>query len=71
MLNAKPTSPPASVVAMMGLAPNAEAFHIGRLRHFERAPFSYEEAFYPSTLAGKSPSSICATRPFCMSCVIA
>jgi GntR family transcriptional regulator len=47
VLDAKPTSPPASVVAMMGLAPNAEAFHIGRLRHFEKEPLSYEEAFLP------------------------
>jgi GntR family transcriptional regulator len=53
VLNAKPTSPPASVVAMMGLAPNAEAFHIGRLRHFERAPFSYEEAFLPLDIGRK------------------
>ena len=47
VLDAKPTSPPISVVAMMGLAPNQEAFHIGRLRHFEKQPFSYEEAFLP------------------------
>jgi GntR family transcriptional regulator len=47
VLDAKPTSPPASVVAMMGLASNAEAFHIGRLRYFEREPLSYEEAFLP------------------------
>ena len=53
VLNAKPTSPPASVVAMMGLAPNAEAFHIGRLRYFEQAPFSYEEAFLPLDIGKK------------------
>ena len=47
VLDTKPTSPPASVMAMMGLAPNAEAFHIGRLRHFEKEPLSYEEAFLP------------------------
>jgi GntR family transcriptional regulator len=47
VLDAKPTSPPISVVTMMGLAPNQEAFHIGRLRHFEKQPFSYEEAFLP------------------------
>lgn len=53
VLTAKPTSPPASVVAMMGLAPDAEAFHIGRLRHFEKAPFSYEEAFLPLDIGKK------------------
>jgi DNA-binding GntR family transcriptional regulator len=47
VLGAKPTSPPASVMAMMGLASNAEAFHIGRLRYFEKEPLSYEEAFLP------------------------
>jgi DNA-binding GntR family transcriptional regulator len=47
VLDAKPTSPPASVMAMMGLAGNAEAFHIGRLRYFEKEPLSYEEAFLP------------------------
>ena len=53
VLTAKPTSPPASVVAMMGLAPDAEAFHIGRLRHFEKTPFSYEEAFLPLDIGKK------------------
>ena len=45
VLNAKPTSPPASVVAMMGLAPNAEAFHIGRLRHFETGAVLLRRSF--------------------------
>ena len=37
----------------MGLAPDAEAFHIGRLRHFEKTPFSYEEAFLPLDIGKK------------------
>jgi GntR family transcriptional regulator len=53
VLDAKPASPPASVVAMMGLVPAAEVFHIGRLRHFEKAPFSYEEAFLPLDIGKK------------------
>jgi GntR family transcriptional regulator len=53
VLDAKPTSPPISVVTMMGLVPNQEVFHIGRLRHFEKEPFSYEEAFLPLDLGKK------------------
>lgn len=53
VLHAKPTSPPATVMAMMGLASDAEAFHIGRLRHFEKTPFSYEEAFLPLDIGRK------------------
>ncbi|MFZ0848603.1 MAG: GntR family transcriptional regulator [Hyphomicrobiaceae bacterium] len=45
VLYAKATSPPATVAAIMGLAGTEQVFHIGRLRHFEKVPLSYEEAF--------------------------
>ena len=53
VLDAKAVSAPSSVVEMMRLDPREQIFHIGRLRHFESEPFSYEEAFLPVEIGRK------------------